>query len=81
VKQACPCCGYLTLTASGEDEICPVCYWQDDGQDDDDASEVRGGPNGALSLSQARANFVEFGAIEKRFIRNVRAPKPEELRV
>jgi hypothetical protein len=27
----------------------PVCFWEDDGQDDHDADLVRGGPNGALS--------------------------------
>ncbi|MFD5717252.1 CPCC family cysteine-rich protein [Streptomyces sp. NPDC127036] len=31
-------------------EICPVCFWEDDGQDEHDASEVRGGPNRGLSL-------------------------------
>ena len=38
--------------------ICPVCCWEDDGQDDEDAHEVRGGPNGSLSLTQARENYV-----------------------
>jgi hypothetical protein len=37
--------------------MCPVCWWEDDGQDDRDADEVRGGPNGVLSLTQARANY------------------------
>jgi len=81
MKHACPCCGYLTLSEIAGDEICPVCYWEDDGQNQMDAHEVRGGPNGVLSLAQAQANFREFGAVEKRFVRNVRAPKPEELRV
>jgi hypothetical protein len=37
-------------------EICPVCFWEDDGQDDPDADVVLGGPNGQLSLTQARNN-------------------------
>ncbi|MEU2155428.1 CPCC family cysteine-rich protein [Streptomyces sp. NPDC019396] len=38
-------------------EICHVCFWEDDGQDEHDADEVRGGPNGSLSLSKARETF------------------------
>ncbi|WP_268249705.1 CPCC family cysteine-rich protein [Streptomyces anandii] len=38
-------------------QICPVCFWEDDGQDDHDADRVRGGPNGRLSLPEARRNF------------------------
>jgi hypothetical protein len=53
----CPCCGYPTLPERAAYEICVLCWWEDDGQDDLDADEVRGGPNGALSLSAARANF------------------------
>ena len=38
----CPCCGYLTLDERGGYEICPVCYWEDDGQDDHDAADHDG---------------------------------------
>ena len=41
-KYACPCCGFRTLDDRGGDDICPVCFWEDDGQDDHDADEVRG---------------------------------------
>jgi hypothetical protein len=75
----CPCCGYWTLDARGDYDICPVCFWEDDGQDDHDADVVRGGPNGRLSLTQARVNFRQFGACEARFIVNVRPPRAEEL--
>jgi hypothetical protein len=54
----CPCCGYKTLDSRAGDEICPVCFWEDDGQDECDADEIRGGPNGTLSLTVARRNFV-----------------------
>jgi Cysteine-rich CPCC len=56
---ACPCCGYLTLSSRGDFEICNVCFWEDDCQDDHDADAVRGGPNGNLSLTQARRNFAD----------------------
>jgi hypothetical protein len=58
---ACPCCGCRTLGSRGNDFICPVCWWQDDGQDNRDADTVRGGPNHHLSLTQARANVLEHG--------------------
>lgn len=75
----CPCCGFLTLHGRGCDEICPVCYWEDDGQDDHDADTVRGGPNGSLSLLQARTNYRRHGAAEKRYLNRVRQPLPDEL--
>jgi Cysteine-rich CPCC len=62
----------------GAFELCPVCWWQDDGQDESDADVVRGGPNGALSLTVARANFLAFGASDPRFRGRVRAPLPSE---
>jgi len=40
-------------------EICVLCEWEDDGQDDLRADEVWGGPNHNLSLTEARRNFRE----------------------
>src|SRR5262249_38408744 len=53
----CPCCGYLTLLMRENYEICELCYWEDDGQGDDEADDVWGGPNQDYSLTQARSNF------------------------
>jgi hypothetical protein len=53
----CPCCAQRTLPERGAYSICGVCGWEDDGQDDHDADEVRGGPNGTMSLTQARQAF------------------------
>lgn len=75
----CPCCRCKTLDKRGGFDICPVCFWEDDGQDNADADTVRGGPNGALSLTTARENYARFGACELRFKANVRMPRPEEL--
>jgi hypothetical protein len=58
---ACPCCGRRSLGARGFYEICAICWWEDDGQDNVDASKVIGGPNGALSLTAARANYLRHG--------------------
>lgn len=76
---ACPCCRCTTLSGRGHFEVCPVCYWEDDGQDDRDAEEVRGGPNAALSLTQARQNYKQIGACEEAMLEHVRKPHQEEL--
>ena len=75
----CPCCDCLTLCGRAGYEICPVCYWEDDGQDSHDADEVRGGPNGSLSLTQARESYRRIGATDARFVSSVRRPRPEEI--
>lgn len=75
----CPCCGYKTLDERRAYEICAVCCWEDDGQDDADAGEVWGGPNGELSLSLARLNYAQFGACHRRFLPRVRPPRREEI--
>lgn len=56
-REKCPCCGYPTLDARGDYEICLLCDWEDDSQDVDQATEVWGGPNGDYSLEEARNNF------------------------
>jgi hypothetical protein len=75
----CPCCGYLTLRERGGFEVCPVRFWEDDGQGELDADAVRGGPNGALSLSEARRNFRAIGACEERHVSDVWPPEPGEF--
>lgn len=74
----CPCCFCKTVTERGGYDICPVCFWEDDGQDDYDADVVRGGPNGALSLTQARANYQKFSACDEHSIPHVRPALPAE---
>lgn len=75
---ACPCCASSTLPARGEYELCPVCFWEDDGQDDHDADVVRRGPNGLLSLTRARANYAALGACDPQFVDKVRSPTADE---
>lgn len=74
---ACPCCGYATLTARGLHDLCPICFWEDDGQDNADADEERGRPN-PVSLLEGRANFLRFGASVEHDRAKVRAPRPDE---
>lgn len=56
----CPCCGYPTLGERGGYEICPICWWEDDNQDDPGADVVFGGPNGDYSLTEGRLNFAKY---------------------
>jgi len=75
----CMCCGYKTLGAPASMGLCPVCWWDDDGQDDSDAYVVRNTANGSLSLAQARQNYQQIGASDARFLQHVRVPLPEEF--
>ena len=74
----CPCCGCRTLAAPESMQLCPVCWWEDDGQEDDDATEVRLTVNGALSLDEARTHYRECGAAHPRFLPYVRKPLASE---
>jgi hypothetical protein len=60
IRLACPSCGYPTIDGRGDFDICSVCDWEDDGQDDDDADDVRGGPNSDLSLIDSRLRIGTF---------------------
>lgn len=75
MKSPCPCCGNLTLEHAAGYDICPVCFWEDDGVTD---LEQYSGPN-HMRLSEAKANFARYGAMCDRFIQHVRAPLPEEM--
>ncbi len=77
-RYRCPCCGYKTLQAPNAMGLCPVCWWEDDGQEDNDASEVRLTVNGQLSLNEARAHYAHCGAAHPRFLRYVRKPHVTE---
>jgi hypothetical protein len=74
----CPCCGYKTLEAPGALALCPVCWWEDDGQEDIDAGEVWLTVNGTLSLAEARQHYIRCGAAHPRFLPYVRRPQVTE---
>ncbi len=64
----CPCCAYPTIGDRGANEICVLCSWEDDGQDDPyyappnapAPSVVVGGANADYSLAEARENFAQY---------------------
>ena len=78
-KHLCPCCDCRTLDYKGGLDICPVCFWQDDGQGDEDAHVIRHTWNYGLSLYRARRNYIRWGAVEIRHRNNVRPPREEEM--
>ncbi len=59
----CPCCGYPMLSERVAFEICLLCWWEDDGLDDDEQGypgdlDRVSGPN-HMTLREARMNFEE----------------------
>jgi hypothetical protein len=61
---------------SGTYLICPVCYWEDDPVQLANPTWVVGANH--VSLLEARKNYAEFGASEKRFLPHVRQPTADE---
>ena len=70
----CPCCGYYTLSEAGKYDICPVCFWEDDGTRSLD--EVSG-PN-HITLRLAMENYERYGACDERVLEYVRPPTIDE---
>jgi hypothetical protein len=62
----------------GSDDICPICFWQDDAGSLRYAS-VADGPN-KVSLIEAQRNFAACGGSEPRFLAQVRAPAAADQR-
>lgn len=72
----CPVCGYYTLEDRHANDICPVCFWEDDcfAANENDFSPANG-----MTLTEARENWENENCSrcsDKPFIRN---PLPSEL--
>jgi hypothetical protein len=72
-KFQCPCCAYFTLDKVAAYDICPVCFWEDDGT----TSEHSFSPNG-IPLDEGRVNYLKCGASKERDLEHVRPPEPDE---
>jgi hypothetical protein len=76
-KFPCPCCGHIVFEGQpGSEDICLICLWEDD------VEQLRwptleDGAN-AVSLIEAQRNFAKYGAIEERFMGDVRKPLEDE---
>lgn len=57
----CNCCDYFTLSERGGWEICPVCFWEDDGFGQKEL-DFPSGANHGLTLREGRINFNQLGA-------------------
>ena len=72
MKYVCKCCGCAALDSADEYDICPVCFWEKDKTQASNPDYAEGA--NSVSLNEARKNYAEFGACEKRFAENVRKP-------
>lgn len=63
----CPCCNYKTISEKGNYQICPVCFWEDDGSIDiSKYSSVN-----HMTLNEAQNNLRTNGAILEKFLKFV----------
>jgi len=78
MKYTCPCCGYKTLSSAdrGSYQICPICFWEDDGAQFDDPDYDTGA--NPMSLRQAQENFQLIGACEEAMLPFVRQPAADD---
>ena len=72
----CPVCGCRTLEERGGYEICPVCFWEDDGGLREDSPNSA---NEGLTMIEAKENFARYGAFSKKHKDKVRKPNESEI--
>ena len=72
---SCPCCGYKTLPGRGDYDLCPVCWWEDDGAEPWDSD----GPNGR-ALIEAQLEYLTERRPYRQRPGKVRAPRKKEAR-
>jgi hypothetical protein len=73
----CPCCGYKTLPERGDYDVCPVCWWEDEGPGLK-PWEISG-PN-AQTLIEAQQEYLAETRPYSRRPGGVRAPRRKEAR-
>lgn len=72
---SCPCCGYRTLPGRGDYDLCPVCWWEDDGLEPWEFSD----PNGQ-TLVEAQQEYLADQRPYRQRDGKVRAPRKKEAR-
>lgn len=63
----CSCCNYKTISEKGNYQICPICFWEDDGGND----KFKYSSVNHMTLEEAKVNFQEKGAISEKFLKFV----------
>ncbi len=71
-QNQCPCCDYYSLARRSAHDVCPVCYWEDDGTDLGDMDELSRANH--ITLFDARHNFSAFGASDQAALSLVASP-------
>lgn len=74
----CNCCGYKTLPTNDIGEICPICFWEEDYSNQEDAFN-RTGAN-SVCLYQAQMNFLETGSSSRKVEKFCRKPLINDVR-
>ncbi|WP_312287634.1 CPCC family cysteine-rich protein [Chryseobacterium gleum] len=63
----CPCCNFRTIFEKGNYQICPVCFWEDDGN----MNDMKNSSANHMTLKEAKDNFKTKGAISDQFLKFV----------
>ncbi len=69
---------YLKYIRGSTYDVCPICYWEDDGRIIDGEFFETGCQ---LPLSEAQANYRKYGAMRKDLARAVRKPTKDDVYV
>ena len=65
---ACPCCQYQTLKERGRYIICPVCFWEDDGNND----LTRYSSPNRMTLAEGRAKYIKYGVVTESALAHIK---------
>lgn len=76
MRYPCCCCGYLVYSKLETYDICPICFWEAD--PDQNRDPLLDGLANKVSLVEGQKNYLAFGACEERIKDYVRPPLPDE---
>jgi hypothetical protein len=60
ILEMCPCCHYLTLTNRGNYDVCPLCYWEDDGKSYNELDSYSSVNNSTLRVYRKKFEEKKF---------------------
>lgn len=78
-KYTCPCCGYHTFKEplEGYYNICDICYWIDDMEQQKNPTNVNGANE--LSLQESIYNFIKYGVGDIKYKNYIRKALDNEV--